>query len=70
MLGVDVDDIVLPEARHNGEPTNEVENQNVTQIIHSAIARHIFDQVENLIPKVKRGLQSLGAALLSCSSPF
>lgn len=62
MLGVDVDDIVLPEARHNGEPTNEVENQN-DYLISPAIARHIFDQVENLIPKVKRGLQSLGAAL-------
>jgi len=35
MLGVDVDDIVLPEARYNGEPTTEVENQNVMQIIHS-----------------------------------
>ncbi|KAG2108737.1 uncharacterized protein F5147DRAFT_652725 [Suillus discolor] len=73
MLGIDVDDIVLPEACYNGELTTEVENQNVTQIIHStpindylispAIARQIFDQVENLIPKVKRGLQSLGAAL-------
>ncbi|KAG2757203.1 hypothetical protein P692DRAFT_20867785 [Suillus brevipes Sb2] len=62
MLGVDVDDIVLPEARHNGEPTTEVENQN-DYLISPAIARHIFDQVENLIPKVKRGLQSLGAAL-------
>jgi hypothetical protein len=35
MLGVDVNDIVLPEAHYNGEPTTEVENQNITQIIHS-----------------------------------
>jgi hypothetical protein len=35
MLGIDVDDIVLPEACYNGEPTTEVENLNVTQIIHS-----------------------------------
>ncbi|KAG1843217.1 hypothetical protein C8R48DRAFT_678778 [Suillus tomentosus] len=64
-LGIDVEDIVLPEVR---EQTIEVAKQSelpTDHLISPAIARRIFNGV---MPKVKRGLQSLGAALIVKSS--